>query len=127
MFNGKKMALQRKLNNFSQEQLANQLNVSISSIVAMYETNKRQPDNETIKNMAQLFSVSTDYLLDNDVSHDFIIETEDNMELLKSIANNLQDPLTKSLYKGILELTNNRDKKNILNILNSFMEDIDNN
>lgn len=45
-----------------QEELANKMSVSPSSI-GMYETNKREPNNELILKLAQFFGVSTDYLL----------------------------------------------------------------
>ncbi|MDE5769807.1 MAG: helix-turn-helix domain-containing protein [Oscillospiraceae bacterium] len=45
-----------------QQALANALNVS-KSTVAMWETNKREPDLEMIKRIAEYFSVSTDYLV----------------------------------------------------------------
>lgn len=45
-----------------QEELANKMSVSTSAI-GMYETNKREPNNELILKLAQFFNVSTDYLL----------------------------------------------------------------
>ena len=45
-----------------QEELANKMSVSPSAI-GMYETNKREPNNELILKLAQFFNVSTDYLL----------------------------------------------------------------
>lgn len=45
-----------------QEELAKKMSVSPSSI-GMYETNKREPNNELILKLAEFFNVSTDYLL----------------------------------------------------------------
>lgn len=45
-----------------QQVLADALNVS-KSTVAMWETNKREPDLEMIKKIAEYFNVSTDYLV----------------------------------------------------------------
>lgn len=45
-----------------QEELANKISVSPSAI-GMYETNKREPNNELILKLAQFFNVTTDYLL----------------------------------------------------------------
>lgn len=45
-----------------QEELAKKMSVSPSAI-GMYETNKREPNNELILKLAQFFNVSTDYLL----------------------------------------------------------------
>jgi len=55
----KKLRKERKL---SQKKLAKELNLSPSTI-AMYETNKRNPDSETLEKMSDLFNVSIDYLL----------------------------------------------------------------
>lgn len=126
MFNNNKLIKLRKLNDLNQEQLANKLNVSPSAI-GMWEQGRRQPDNETIKNMANLFGVSTDYLLDNEVSQEFKEQTEENQELLRAVAEGLQDPLTRALYSKASELKNDRDKRMILNVINGFMSDVDNN
>lgn len=46
----------------SQEALAQRLNVSPSTI-GMYETNKRQPNYETLLKISSIFNCSIDYLL----------------------------------------------------------------
>lgn len=56
----------KKLRNslgISQQKLANQIGVSRSTI-AMWETGQSQPDNDMLKNMANFFGVTVDYLLD---------------------------------------------------------------
>jgi len=52
----------RNSRGLSQRQLAKQLNVAPSTL-AMYELDKREPDYETLKKIADFFEVSTDYLL----------------------------------------------------------------
>lgn len=52
----------RKTRGITQRQLAELLNLSPST-VAMYETGQRKPDSDTLQNIADLFEVSTDYLL----------------------------------------------------------------
>lgn len=47
----------------SQEELSNKFGVSTSTI-GMYETNKREPNFELLKEFASFFNVSTDYLLE---------------------------------------------------------------
>lgn len=47
----------------SQEELSNKFGVSTSTI-GMYETNKREPNFELLKEFANFFNVSTDYLLE---------------------------------------------------------------
>lgn len=70
--NGNKLKKLRKDRNLKQEELANLLNISASTI-GMYEQGRREPDNATLKKIANFFEVSTDYLLDNYSSskHDF--------------------------------------------------------
>lgn len=53
----------RKKHKQSQRDFASFLGVS-SGAVAMWETNKRQPDLEMVKKIAQYYNVSIDYLLD---------------------------------------------------------------
>ncbi|KJS67140.1 MAG: hypothetical protein JL50_08915 [Peptococcaceae bacterium BICA1-7] len=52
----------RESKNLSQRQLAKLLNVAPSTL-AMYEVDKREPDFDTLKKIANFFSVTTDYLL----------------------------------------------------------------
>ena len=107
MFNANKLSYLRKKEKMSQEQLANKLNISPST-VGMYETAKRQPDNEMVTKIANLFNVSTDYLLDNDLND--VNVSEDNKKLVQSLVDGLTNPLNKALYSKASELKNDRDK-----------------
>jgi len=51
----------------SQEKLAKHMGVSRSTI-AMWESGASEPDNESLKRLSMYFGVSTDYLLENDVT-----------------------------------------------------------
>ncbi len=62
--NGNKLRRLRENKGLLQKQLANDLNIKTSTI-GMYEQGRREPDNETLKRIANYFEVSTDYLLDN--------------------------------------------------------------
>lgn len=126
MFNNNKLIKLRKDYNLSQEQLASKMNVSASAI-GMWEQGRRQPDNETLTKMANIFNVSTDYLLDNEISSEFKEQSEENKELLKNISDDLQDPTMKALYSKASELKNDRDRKMILNVIKGFMDDVDSN
>ena len=53
----------RMSNGLSQEELSNKFGVSTSTI-GMYETNKREPNFDLLKEFANFFNVSTDYLLE---------------------------------------------------------------
>lgn len=52
----------RKELGLTQEELAKQLSIAPSTI-GMYETNKREPNNELTIKIANFFNVSADYLL----------------------------------------------------------------
>lgn len=52
----------RKANGLTQTQFAATFNVA-SGTVAMWETDKRKPDIDTLKKLADFFSVSVDYLI----------------------------------------------------------------
>ena len=62
---GEKLKEARKAAGLSQEELAEKLSVSRSA-VAKWETGSGMPDVSNLKAMAQLLSVSVDYLLDED-------------------------------------------------------------
>lgn len=59
---GKRLKQIREHHKLSREDLANKLNISYSTI-SKYETNVRFPDQEMLSKIADLFNVSTDYLL----------------------------------------------------------------
>ena len=123
MFNGKKLAYQRNLLGLSQEQLAKKLNVSLSSI-AMYETNKRQPDDEAKKKMSELFGVSIDYLLDNDENSKIVAElTYDDTEKT-NMQKMITDELGRTLFKKYGDLSD-KDKRIILATINQIIENTD--
>lgn len=52
----------RKSSGLTQDELANKLDVSRSTI-GMYESGAREPDYETLETIADFFNVDTDYLL----------------------------------------------------------------
>lgn len=55
----------RKAKNITQTELAELLNISKSTI-GMYEVGSREPNFEILKNLADFFNVSVDYLLGNE-------------------------------------------------------------
>ena len=105
MFNCEKFKQLRKNYNMLQSDIASKLNVSVST-VGMWEQGRNQPDNETIKKIANIFNVTTDYLLDNDIN-----SNNDNKELLETISTDLSDPLNNALYSKASELKNAKDKQ----------------
>lgn len=59
---GKRIASLRNEKNITQEYLSNILDV-LRATIAMYETDKREPDNTNLNKLADYFNVSIDYLL----------------------------------------------------------------
>lgn len=92
-----KLKYLRERENLTREQLAKELSISYSTL-SKYETNERQPDLTTLKNIASYFKVSTDYLLDNPFSHDQIMnDVVVYFELIKDIVKSQDDVC----FKGI--------------------------
>ena len=54
-------------NGYSQVELAEKIGIT-KGAVGMYETDKRKPDYDTLIKLADLFNVSTDYLLSHTVN-----------------------------------------------------------
>lgn len=121
MFNGKKLAYQRKLKGWNQEQLAQKLNISPSAI-GMYETNKRQPDNETTTKIANLFDVTTDYLLDHDDTSTSLSNATEDKELNKKILQMAQDEFDRTLFKKYGDLSEEK-KKLVMAVINGIIEE----
>lgn len=126
MFNGNKFKKLRKDKGYLQSDIAKILNLGVST-VGMWELGNSHPSDEMIVRIANIFDVSTDYLLDNEISQEFKEQSEENQMLLKAVAEGLTDPTMKALYSKASELKNDRDKKMVLNVINGFMEDVDNN
>lgn len=122
MFNYNKFRNLRKKNNLLQSDIAEKLNVSTSTI-GMWEQGRNQPDNESLIKIANLFNVSTDYLLDNDLKD--VNVSEDNKKLVQSLVDGLTNPLNKALYSKASELKNDRDKEAVLKVIEAFIEDVD--
>ncbi len=64
---GEKLALLRKENNYTQEQLAELLQVSRQSI-SKWESNLSYPETDRLVKMGKLFSCSMDYLLNDEIT-----------------------------------------------------------
>lgn len=73
---GEKIKNLRKEKGLTQEQLADLINIGRSAL-SLYEIESRQPDPETLKNIARALNVSTDFLLGcTDTIVEKISETE---------------------------------------------------
>lgn len=108
--NGNKLRQIRENKGLLQKEVADALKISTSTI-GMYEQNRREPDNETLKKIANFFGVSTDYLLDNQP----IKNEEEELETLKLllIKNNImksnEDLSKEELNKLIKFIRNNKE------------------
>ncbi len=81
MIFAEKLTQLRKKNGWSQEELAEQMNVSRQS-VSKWEGAASVPDLEKMLRLSKLFGVSTDYLLKDDIEEvEHIEQTEDNPSL----------------------------------------------
>lgn len=113
----------RKRYNLTQKELAKKLNISEQAL-ALYEQNRRKPNPEMLKEIANIFEVSTDYLLNNEFQN--IEVNEKNKKLAQSIIDGLSDPLQKALYSKASELKNDRDREAVLKVIEAFIDKVDN-
>lgn len=80
---GDKIKELREKKKIFQQELADALSVS-KSTVAMWETNKREPDLDTIDRIAEYFSVPIDYLISETIKLNFFPrETDDDNTIMK--------------------------------------------
>lgn len=79
MILSEKITLLRKQNGWSQEQLAEQLHISRQSI-SKWESGTSIPDLDKIIKLSSIFSVSTDYLLKDEMEELEYIQTADTLE-----------------------------------------------
>lgn len=84
MILGEKITLLRKKNNYSQEDLANELGISRQS-VSKWESGNSIPDLDKIVKMSSLFGVSTDYLLKDELEEETPSETDEMVEDGRSV------------------------------------------
>ena len=80
---GKKLQSLRKELNISQEQLAEQLNVTRQTI-SKWELEETTPDIKQAKKLSEIFKVSLDELLDTNI-RDTVVEKVSNTEKMTSI------------------------------------------
>lgn len=65
--NGNKLKELRKNNKITQIEFCKAFNIS-QSTMSLWEKNKREPESKTLKQIANYFHVSIDYLMDNENS-----------------------------------------------------------
>lgn len=90
---GSRLKRLRLDHNMTQPVLAKKLQVT-KSVISAYETGIRMPSYETLLMISKVFSVSTDYLLGNDVGKSNSIDvsglTDKEIEAVKTIVDSLK-------------------------------------
>ncbi|MCI8713659.1 MAG: helix-turn-helix transcriptional regulator [Ruminococcus sp.] len=83
---GKFIALKRKEKNLTQEQLAEQLNIS-NKTVSKWETGKCMPDYSVIKNLCEVLEITISELMDGEEEKEIIrsYDEEQTLELLRRV------------------------------------------
>lgn len=121
MLNCGKFKSLRKKYNYLQSDVAKKLNVSTSA-VGMWEQGRTQPSNDDIKKLANLFNVSTDYLLDNDNTSTSLSNATEDKELNKKILQMAQDEFDRTLFKKYGNLSEEK-KKLVMAVINGIIEE----
>ena len=102
---GKKIKEYRKLNNITQQELANKLGISRSTL-SYYENGEVEPNIYTLLKLSEIMNCSMDYLfsievLDNtDVKIDYSSYINNNEKTINTPKNNYVDELKKLLKKA---------------------------
>ncbi|MGN9165827.1 helix-turn-helix domain-containing protein [Tissierellaceae bacterium HCP3S3_D8] len=122
---GNRLRQLRLENNMTQEDLSKELNVSRAT-VGRYENDDRFPDKDTLKNIADIFNVSTDYLLGrinmknlDIISKESIYGIYGDVEDYRDIKNKIKDKL---ILNDIIKEGEHIPKALIENIINYGIE-----
>lgn len=99
---GKRLRELREENHLLQKDIAKYLNITTSAY-GYYEQGKRNPDIETIKNLADFFNTSTDYLLGRtDKKREYNMDLDENKIKYKSFTK-IEEILTEKLInEGVI-------------------------
>lgn len=108
---GERLKILRGEKKIFQKELANGLNLSQETI-SLYETNKREPDYETLSRIADYFNVSIDYLLGRTDIRTPIQNIAKEYSPKKSINTEDLSPESQEDLKKYIELLKLKDMKN---------------
>ena len=103
MILGEKIAKQRKELNYTQEQLANILNVSRQSI-SKWESDIAYPETVKLIELGNLFDCSMDYLLKEDVTEKNGVPTGGFNEKVEEISRKVMTDKNMKILKKILNI-----------------------
>lgn len=108
MNTAQRIAALRDEKHLSQAELAKALHIAAST-VGMWETGKRMPSPDLIKQLAKLFDVSSDYILGiTDKRHYYSLSPKDEKSIdeeLEEMINGLSDKSAISFFKNEAELS----------------------
>lgn len=121
MFNYNKFKNLRKKMGWLQADVANKLGISPSTI-GMYEQGRSQPDTEMLTKIANLFGVTTDYLLDHDDTSTSLNNATEDKELNQKILQMAQDEFDRTLFKKYGDLSDEK-KKLVMAVINGIIEE----
>lgn len=97
----------REVNDISQKKLADILGLSQSTI-GMYETDKREPNAETLAKLAEIFGVTVDFLLGKEKTiKDLEEEFPEAIQLIRKANSELSDEGKEMLIRMMKALINN--------------------
>ena len=96
-----------------QSELAQKIGVSTSTI-GMYEQNRRDPDTDTLKRLADFFNVSTDYLLGRTIVEQIDKKLQDN---------NIAIAANSKVDLGKLAQVDNKTAKLINTLIDDFLSE----
>lgn len=103
----------RSLNAISQKDFAKKIGVSQQTI-ASWENGRTEPSNDLLKDIADYFNVSTDYLLGRDIGEDVKPLSNEQAKLLNNFESLGADG--QNLLKGLIESLVMTHSKNITSI-----------
>lgn len=120
MLIGKRLKDLRKAKGLNQQDLGNLVNVTKVSICC-YEKGTRTPNLETFQDLLNVFNVSADYLLGNDIKADVVKEGEETytVNIPKEAADLFNElKLNKDLYRKVME----DDPKRLVELLGKLLK-----
>ena len=102
----------RQLNGFLQKDIADKLNITASAY-GFYEQGKRTPDSNTLNKLAEIFNISTDYLLgrtDDSQNGKILTVVQDDPELTSLIKVFSEDPTKRDFLNYLKDKDDNHIK-----------------
>jgi len=120
MLIGKRLKDLRKAKGLNQQDLGNLVNVTKVSICC-YEKGTRTPNLETFQDLLNVFNVSADYLLGNDIKVNVVKEGEETytVNIPKEVADLFNElKLNQDLYRKVME----DDPKRLVELLGKLLK-----